>query len=336
MITAINYAAQAERGLRAWTSSRVDYEYREEDIYSSEMLARLIRKSEHFAVPDNGRIFDDNLKGLRDLKARLPYKHITIEYYVEPKERYCEETPIYSHKRLVIASEITENDMQEVEEFFPSKESGASGLFSRFPDDIIIQILVVIAVDGVWTPAPMSWLMPIAWNHETEGMREFESLTKAPEGSTRVSGIPVPVLPGMLKKMIDTYGYEKANKYAMNDIAEEIGVVLELLEALACSNVGIDTIQAAKEAVNKKRAKKGKLPIYETKVLSLDVPSAGKRGTGVMVEGKRSPRQHLRRGHIRRLSQNRRSEKRIWVNSCAVGSKNNGCIKKQYSVSPIF
>ena len=41
----------------------------------------------------------------------------------------------------------------------------------------------------------------------------------------------------------------------------------------------------------------------------------------------RSPRQHLRRGHIRRLP-----TKKVWVNSAIIGNSKNGIIQKDYAV----
>lgn len=74
---------------------------------------------------------------------------------------------------------------------------------------------------------------------------------------------------------------------------------------------------------NQKRLKAGKLPLYETKELVL-TPHAGRpegavRGTG----GHDSPRQHLRRGHIRRLA-----DINMWCNSCVVGSSAMGWLTK--------
>lgn len=101
--------------------------------------------------------------------------------------------------------------------------------------------------------------------------------------------------------------------------------LLELLEALSCKNVSMVNYQEASIA-NAKRIKAGKLPIYETKILVLKTPqtvSKGQPGGGAHA----SPRQHLRRGHIRRLPFGN-----IWVNSCVVGDPAKGRIEKSYQV----
>jgi hypothetical protein len=45
----------------------------------------------------------------------------------------------------------------------------------------------------------------------------------------------------------------------------------------------------------------------------------------------RSPRQHLRRGHIRNLQ----SGKKVWVNATVVGSRDNGVINKAYGIKKL-
>ena len=80
---------------------------------------------------------------------------------------------------------------------------------------------------------------------------------------------------------------------------------------------------------NAKRIKQGKLPMYETRRLVIKAPIT--RGAASQAQGdsdRQGPREHLRRGHIRRLQDGRR----IWVQSCVVGSRENGVIHKSYAV----
>ena len=82
MITARNYAAQAERALIDWANnakSKSPKNSRDSMLVKS--LADKISESIHFALPDNGELFEDNLKGISGVNIRLPYPQITIEYY---------------------------------------------------------------------------------------------------------------------------------------------------------------------------------------------------------------------------------------------------------------
>lgn len=102
--------------------------------------------------------------------------------------------------------------------------------------------------------------------------------------------------------------------------------VFELIEALSCRNVTTANHQEAYKN-NAKRIKDGKLPIYETKMLVIDTKAtpAEYRGSG---GSHASPRQHLRRGHIRRHP----TAGNLWINSCVVGDPSKGVINKSYAV----
>jgi hypothetical protein len=104
--------------------------------------------------------------------------------------------------------------------------------------------------------------------------------------------------------------------------------LLELCEALSCSNVTSDVLQPA-SSKNAKRISDKKLPIYETRCLSIIAPTTTSGRSEGLGGTHRSPRQHLRRGHIRIIAE----ERKIWVNSCVVGAKSQGVIEKTYTVS---
>ncbi len=100
-------------------------------------------------------------------------------------------------------------------------------------------------------------------------------------------------------------------------------VVLAFLNAMACANV------RAERSDPKKIGKKIKaaLPFDTYHILTIDVP--GKAGDGAATGGHRSPREHLRRGHIRRLADGRR----IWVNATVVAvGRGGGVVTKDYAV----
>lgn len=100
--------------------------------------------------------------------------------------------------------------------------------------------------------------------------------------------------------------------------------VLFLILALQCCNVQLETIPAP-VALNKKRLAHGKLPFVEYKILTVAGRQTAFTGEGTHA----SPRQHIRRGHIRRISDNRT----VWVNQCLVGNPNKGFIVKDYRVT---
>lgn len=102
-------------------------------------------------------------------------------------------------------------------------------------------------------------------------------------------------------------------------------VVVQMLCALACSNTKISESPSGRKRLNKKRASKGKPPFYSYKVLTISNQDAGAKP--IAGSSGRSPRVHLRRGHIRRLA-----NKTVWVNSAVVGNKSLGLVSKDYAV----
>lgn len=107
----------------------------------------------------------------------------------------------------------------------------------------------------------------------------------------------------------------------LSDFGDEIGSLLCLLNSLQCSNVKIEN--HTPKAKGKKIKTAHAFDSYH--FLTIDPPKqssfTGSSG------GHRSPREHLRRGHIRRLE-----DRKIWVNASVVGAGSAGKISKDYIV----
>jgi hypothetical protein len=105
---------------------------------------------------------------------------------------------------------------------------------------------------------------------------------------------------------------------------KHVMVVLGFLNALACSNVRVQA-SAPKKAGKKIKAA---LPFDTYHVLTVEL--AGIAGARTGLGGPhRSPREHLRRGHIRRLADGRR----IWVNATVVAAgRGGGAVTKDYAL----
>lgn len=115
------------------------------------------------------------------------------------------------------------------------------------------------------------------------------------------------------------------------DLGLRIGYrsILELCEALTCSNVTHEIHHAsASPERNTKRARKGKFPLWEYRVLTIPTAKSSRDFSGPFGTHA-SPRQHLRMGHIRRHP----TAGNIWVNSCVVGNSSQGIIEKSYDAS---
>lgn len=131
-------------------------------------------------------------------------------------------------------------------------------------------------------------------------------------------------------------GFEKNQDYADQHEAliewfhdTSLRAVANLLCTLSCSNTSIeDSSEKPSKVKNDLRIQKKKLPFFEFKILTIDSGKNKNRESGFNGGTHASPRVHLRRGHIRRLS-----TKNVWVNACVVGDKDKGLIEKEYVVS---
>lgn len=107
-----------------------------------------------------------------------------------------------------------------------------------------------------------------------------------------------------------------------SDYQDELGALLCFLNILNCSNVHIDVSHPK----HRSRKVKAALPFDSYHMLTISRPSGG----GGLHQGgtHRSPREHLRRGHIRRLDKGR-----IWVNSTIVAAGSAGTVRKDYALN---
>lgn len=313
-ITAKNYAAQCALSLK-----RDPCNFDREEVHE---YVRLVESAQHFVLPDGGRLFDDNLKGLKHgavetTPPRLPYPVTTIEYYqplgdpatLPPGLRYC-------NKRLALLVEE-----QALPASMRARAQGAGFIvlaFSRFADN------------GQWVPA----LLGAAVNDEiwpwlTETEDTGSGGTRMRMGVFNYLALPHEYAHVVAKYAARGESAEKCFTESAGDSASEIRAALDFLEAMSCVNVGTAIHQAApSNKVAHARRRDGKAPIYETKMLVVDVRGDEPRAIGAPQGDRAGVRQHLRRGHIRRLQ----SGRNIWVNSHVVGDPSLGRVDKQYRV----
>lgn len=118
----------------------------------------------------------------------------------------------------------------------------------------------------------------------------------------------------------------------IEDYQAEIAALLDFLNALSCRNVHIEKSKAITPSVRSKSGKKKKIkttiPYDDYHYLTVDVPS--KRYSNDNSDGigdRRTPREHLRRGHIRRYSWGK-----IWINATVVNPGIGNKVDKIYKL----
>lgn len=319
-ITARNYAAQAARDIDSLALT-LQKNGMKRSMLSAKREAEKIRRAVHFAIPDCADILGDNLRGITGQSVRLPYPLITVEYFF-PKDQQIltGEGIIAVEKRLIIAEELTGEQIRAVHprhEDIPEYRDGG----------IRITYASVMPHTKQWWPIMVGLVVPFLWDTPSNPERLVPLNTSIP-GSTPFICFPdATEYPEINAQAAGAMG-KRGVQMVLNDVGGEVVNLFELLEALSCKNVTTEPLEVIDPKVNARRIRDGKLPLYETKILVVntkhaDYPNGERRGGSHA-----SPRQHLRRGHIRRLPKGN-----IWVNSCVVGDPTKGRIEKQYQVT---
>lgn len=111
----------------------------------------------------------------------------------------------------------------------------------------------------------------------------------------------------------------------LGDYGSDVAALLLFLEALQCSNV---TIERRDMKTGRGRVLDPK-PEHRYHVLTVAARDrAGDSEHAEWIGDRHSPREHLRRGHIRRLG----SGKHVWVNATVVNAGRGGRVEKVYKV----
>jgi len=127
-------------------------------------------------------------------------------------------------------------------------------------DSKIATIAMSIVFQGTWALAPTGFVM-------------LDKSDVTDDGS-RIGFFPFTNLPQLIKKLSD----DEQENYL--DISKfHVTPLCEFVAALSCTNVGTETHQESYRD-NTKRIRQGKLPIYETKTLTLNVTNEKKGGKG--------------------------------------------------------
>jgi hypothetical protein len=323
-ITARHYVAQAEVGIKNYLEMIQNQPtFEEESKLISRFILRRIKDSVHFALPDNASIFNDDFKGIEGRKIRLPFPKITIEYFSDESEIEKNDEPFKEScpKRVLFCEEVSSDVLI------------ANGIHPDLTTlcDLWINVVGVCFYESQkrWFPLPLGFFMPTDWQVRPDEANTFKDIRSSVKRKSKhkVALLHHVVSPTIMNAKCKIFG-EKGVQMAWDDLCAELHAVLEMSEALTCTNVSHEPIEKVNPSVNEKRIRKGKLPLYETRTLFIDTPHLVVIGKDKNdPSGRASPRLHLRRGHIRKLESGN-----IWVNSAVVGSKKLGVIDKNYAI----
>lgn len=132
-----------------------------------------------------------------------------------------------------------------------------------------------------------------------------------------------------LTKILSVDQDEIRRKLAL-DVEDELSTAWQFLAAANCSNVKIEKLPAASK-VSKKRMSKGLTPLFDYHILKIELPGAKREKPDAQAGTHAAPRTHLRRGHVRRLT-NAEGSWTVWINAVVVNPQGIGLVTKEYHV----
>lgn len=244
-----------------------------------------------FLLPPKGILVADNeLKALGDCPLHLPHNCIVLEYAYQNEPGFVPPPGEFERpKRILFAQEYADHIVF------------ISGGFWRGEDVWVTSSIAAIAKEDYFR-------------------REQRGITGAPYICL------VPVFPDASD--------ERSLKEWADDRATDGWVLISFLNALACSNV--ETQQADNPAADRwaklsPRKQAHQLPpdVYHVLTIKPHATASGNTSEATTGTERKTVREHLRRGHIRRLA----SGARLWINAAVVmpGSA-AGRVTKDYRV----
>jgi hypothetical protein len=255
--------------------------------------------TQKFIIPNTGRILDDKLEAIPDV-LKLPFEKIVIEY-----------TSI-------------SNNIGVVEQYLSKEESESAPKRIIYAEERegVINLYSIVEYKRPETGNKWFFMPYYASINSERNITIKEDITKGIKADCVAIGAGV---------ALRTLGPGEWEKLAQLDLNDEVRALLEFLEALSCSNVGFsERVSSLKKP--KAKTKKGNLPFDSYRFLTVLVggkPNSDSSNVTTLGSDRSAPREHLRRGHVRKYS----SGLKIWINSMIINAGVEGKILKTYVVN---
>lgn len=285
-------------------------------------MIHCLRTSVKFELPDRGELIYGLGHTPVDLEmGRLPFPVIAIEFPYSPEEDVLPDETFNATRRLIIAQEM----VVDIEKGKLAKpEAGEE------PNCVCVDVIITVQEANDWTLQPIAGIVMIGekatraiGDAETDPYHEGRIKNGATFTFAAFDRLPT------IGQMIRDKGNRLYEHTATNDLGAELCILGEFLAVLSCSNVTTE-LKPIPPKLAKARSKAGKEPFHDIHVLVVQGKQVGtNEDNWTMSDEGYKVREHVRRGHIRNLSDGRK----VWVNHTlvAAGSK-AGQAEKIYKV----
>ena len=325
----LNYSNKAIETFQSWVPDLLESQTELGPFLRS--MTKYLHESQKFIFPEGGHIFEEE-KWVKwaGVPLNLPYPIVAIEY---PAEFYPGNTPEFmkargeasvpSPKRIALA--MTRDGLALDPGFqafvfdylalFDGARKKKYGSTAPYIHSDWWLLWPICEMRHEWRPSWCGAVVPLG----------DESVD---ETGIKKDFVPV-VLPSLLaQSSLREVSADVLHQYVLFDLKDELIAMKQLCQVLGCENMTTKVLDASPK-LNKARAKKGHLPLYDYHVLVVKTDQHNPRTDNTLGGNHASPRFHWRRGHIRKLP----TGKNTWVRSCAVGQTEMGIIEKDYVVT---
>ena len=282
-----------------------------------------LREAEVFMLQDGGDLLDRSKPRpqVPGLLFKPPFPVVALEFPANTQEWGSSPyTVAKCSRRISLAWEWSDDLPDELKAWAPQIDRPG----------VIIASIACYDEQRIWMAVPLGAYVPFDGQYIEPDTSEFRD-TMLAEGRINLAQAnapayeikPFPLLPDAIAAVAGQHGIDRMFDFMRADLMDEVNAYCDLCFMLACRNVEIDR-HPASAPLNKARIKAGRIPLKDFHVLML---KGEQSEAGTAIGSRSGPRTHLRRGHIRRLSQTRIT----WVNAALVRGR-GGAVSKSYAV----
>ena len=265
-------------------------------IIVSDFLHKLLHKSQKFIMPEHGLVRDLSEDEIANLKcalddSKLPYDCVSLEYSSFGKQNII----------LAFAKNLIDDSVKFIFDY------DSEYYFWHF------------VREKYWLPHHYGGFL-------RKDVDIFDNYTELLLKSPILLGeVGLELLENDMEDFVTNMDEDSNLALYFKDLQNSAMTLLLFLNAINCSNVTVEKASPAKRSVLQKTSPKA---YYEHHFLRIDTNS--KNVSSVALGGSHaSPREHVRRGHVRRLADG----KTIWINDTVVNAGTEYKIDKTYCLN---